>query len=91
MKEAGVEVLTDIDRKAFSDALGSRARYVPERQPAGRRSPESRGRGAISHEQLLAGVRLWWELAKSRVVRWRRPEVAVQRLPLHALSPQPLG
>lgn len=36
MKEAGVEVLTDIDRKAFSDALGSRARYVPERQPAGR-------------------------------------------------------
>lgn len=26
MKEAGVEVLTDIDRKAFSDALGSQVR-----------------------------------------------------------------
>ncbi len=65
------------------------ARYVPERQPAGRRSPESRGRGAISHEQLLAGVRLWWSWLKAGLYDGAGREVAVQRLPLHALSPQP--
>ncbi len=26
MKEAGVEVITDLDRKAFSDALGTQVR-----------------------------------------------------------------
>jgi len=26
MKEAGVEVITDLDRKAFSDALGNQVR-----------------------------------------------------------------
>ena len=35
MKEAGVEVITDLDRKAFSDALYSGPRHVCKRCSAG--------------------------------------------------------
>ena len=59
MKEAGVEVITDLDRKAFSDALGTQVRDmfvkdVPQGADLLKAVDECN-----NHDAILAGVRLW--------------------------------